>query len=200
MQTESEYEGWRECYITPDGFRAVDSNFAPIEDLIQRRPPLEVGASLAAFRADFPDSSRLAFVMMQYGTSRAHSAIMAGIRAALDPHQFLALRADDKQYHDNLYFNILTYVHGCRFGIAVFDRIESESFNPNVSLEVGYLLGLDKSVCFLKDRTLRTLPTDLVGHLYKEFDPLECENTMPSALWKWMEDKGIMVPRVENPG
>jgi len=235
MVTERESEGSRSCFITPEGFRAVDNDFAPFEDIVQRRPPIEITASLsafrkdlgfravdndfapfedivqrrppieitaslAAFRKDFPDPSRIAFIMMQFGHSKAHIAILGGIRRALDPHQFIALRADDKQYHDNLFFNILTYVYGCRFGIAVFERIESDAFNPNVSLEVGYLLGIDKPVCFLKDHTLKTLHTDLIGQLYKEFDPLSCETTIPPALWKWMEDKGIMSPRIETIG
>ncbi len=197
---ERESEESRACYITPEGFRAVDSGFAPFEDIMQRRPPIEITRSLAAFKDDFPDASRLAFVMMQFGESKAHNEILGGIRKALDPHKYTTLRADDKQYHDNIFFNILTYIYGCRFGIAVFERIESDAFNPNVSLEVGYLLGLDKPVCFLKDRTLKTLHTDLIGQLYREFNSLDCESTIPDALWKWMEDKGIMSPRVGTGG
>lgn len=92
---EYESESSRSCYITPEGFRAVDNDFAPVEDLVQRRPPIEITRSLGAFRKDFPDSSRLAFVMMQFGKSDAHAAILAGIRRALDPFHFIALRADD---------------------------------------------------------------------------------------------------------
>lgn len=92
----------------------------------------------------------------------------------------------------------MTYVYGCRFGIAVFECIEDEAFNPNVSLEVGYMTGIGKPVCYLKERTLRTLHTDLVGRLYKEFDLQSCEETVPQAVWKWMSDKGLMVQRVER--
>lgn len=130
--SEYEYENYRVCYITPEGFRAVDSNFAPFEDILMRRPPIEITSSLAAFKSDFPDPSRLAVVMMQFSQSKAHHQILAAIRHALDPHQFVALRADDKQYNDDLLLNILTYVYGCRFGIAVFERIEGDAFNPNV--------------------------------------------------------------------
>jgi hypothetical protein len=158
--SEYEYESHRDCYITPAGFHAVDTDFAPIDDILMRRPPVEITRSLADFRADWPDPSRLAFIMMQFGSTKAHEQVHAAIRNALDPHQFVALRADSKQYHDNLWMNILTYVFGCRFGIAVFERIEDNAFNPNVSLEVGYMMGIGKPVCYLKERTLHTLHTD----------------------------------------
>ena len=135
---------------------------------------------------------------MQFGATKAHEQVYAAIRNALDPHQFVALRADSKQYHDNLWMNILTYAFGCRFGIAVFERIEDNAFNPNVSLEVGYMMGIGKPVCYLKERTLHSLNTDLVGQLYREFDLQSCAETIPPTLWKWMTDKRLMVQRVER--
>lgn len=168
------------------------------DDIFMRRPPVEITRSLADFRIDNPDQSRLAFVMMQFGTTKAHEQVFTAIRAALDPHQFVALRADIKQYHDDLWWNIATYMYGCRFGIGVFERIEDEAFNPNVSLEVGYMMGLGKPVCYLTERTLQNLHTDLVGKIYKEFDMQSCKETIPRALSKWMNDKGLMVRQVER--
>jgi hypothetical protein len=130
--------------------------------------------------------------MMRFGKSTAHMSILQGIRSALDPQQFVALRADDKQYNDDVLLNILTYVYGCRFGIAVFERIEGDDFNPNIPFEVGYMTGLGKSVCFLKDKTLKTLHTDLIGRLYWEFDTQDCGSSIPPVLRKWMSDKGIL--------
>lgn len=190
--SDTQHESHRECYITPAGFRAVDSDFNPAPDIIVSRPPVEITESLTRFRKDFPDQNQLAFIMMQFGTTEAHSKILASIRSALEPHGITALRADDKQYHDDLYFNILTYIHGVRFGIAVFERIQEDNFNPNVSLEVGYMLGLRKSVCFIKDKTLKTLHTDLVGKLYRSFDPYSPDNTIPNELFAWMDQKGFI--------
>jgi len=82
-------------------------------------------------------------------------------------------------------------MHGCDFGLAVFDRITEDDFNPNVSLEVGYMLGMGKDVLLLKDKTLKSLPTDLTGKLYKEFDTTDIESTMPQQIDKWLSDKGI---------
>ena len=103
-----------------------------------------------------------------------------------------ALRADDKEYHSDLYANVLTYIYGCGFGIAVFERIEEDDFNPNVSLEVGYILALGKPVCLLKDQNLKALQTDLVGKLYRTFDAFEPVDTICPALTKWMQDKKLI--------
>ena len=81
---------------------------------------------------------------------------------------------------------------GCGFGVAVFERIEAEQFNPNVSLEVGYMRALSKEVCLLKDKTLTTLQTDLLGKLYRQFDPQDPERTIPNELSRWLSDKGIL--------
>jgi hypothetical protein len=154
--------------------------------------PPEIEQSLMKFRSDYPHPSKVAFIMMQFGRSKAHTAIVDSIRNALQNHGITALRADDKDYHDDLFPNILTYVYGCTFGIAVFERLETEQFNPNVSLEVGYMLALQKPVCLLKDSTLRTLNTDLVSKLYKPFDPQDPGASIPEPLLRWCRDRNIL--------
>jgi nucleoside 2-deoxyribosyltransferase len=71
----------------------------------------------------------------------------------------------------------------------VFERLKSDQFNPNVSLEVGYMLALRKPVCLLKDATLTALTTDLVGKLYKAFDPQDPVGSIPEELLKWCKDR-----------
>lgn len=154
--------------------------------------PLEIIQSLEKFKQNYPDYHRNAFIMMQFGNTQAHISIVQAIRSTLDKYGINAFRADDKQYHDDLFPNVLTYIYGCRFGIAVFERLEEDDFNPNVSLEVGYMKALHKSVCLLKDRTLKTLNTDLIGKLYKTFDPQEPKDTIPPELEKWLSDKEII--------
>jgi hypothetical protein len=153
--------------------------------------PAEIAESLAKFRRDHPDPSKVAFVMMRFGNTPAHREITETIRQTLQEVGIKGLRADDKDYNDNLFLNIQTYMHGCDIGVAVFERIEQEDFNPNVSLEVGYMIGLGKPVCLLKDRTLRALQTDLVGRLYRAFDPQRAGTTIGPELKKWLEDRGL---------
>lgn len=152
---------------------------------------VEIQDSLDKFRNDFPDSSKVGFIMMQFGQTKAHHEIVEAVRNTLSKFGITGIRADDKQYHDDLFPNVLTYLNGCGFGIAIFERLEQEQFNPNVSLEVGYMLALRKPVCLIKDKTLRTLHTDLVGKLYKVFDPQDPLGTIPTQLSQWLTDKGF---------
>ena len=152
------------------------------------KPPPSISNSLRRFHARYPNPAKLGFIMMRFGRTPAHQRIVDGIRSALQPIGCTALRADDQQYSDDLLSNILTYIYGCGFGIAVFERIEQEDFNPNVSFEVGWMLGLQKQVCLLKDRTLKTLHTDLVGKLYRTFDPQDPVATIKVELERWVAD------------
>jgi hypothetical protein len=156
------------------------------------KPSPEIQESLVRFREDHPYPDRVAFVMMRFGATPAHDAIVRAISEGLNRFGISAVRADEKEYHDHLFPNVLTYVYGCGFGIAVFERIEEQQFNPNVALELGYMLALGKPVCLLKDRTLTALHTDLVGHLYKVFDPLHPQTKIPEALERWLTDRGLV--------
>jgi hypothetical protein len=153
--------------------------------------PLHIRESLQRFRRDHPDPDAVAFILMQFGTTRAHEEIAQAIKDELAIHGITGVRADDKEYHDDLYYNVLTYLHGCKFGVAVFERIEGEDFNPNVALEVGYMFASIKPVCLLKDRTLTSLHADLVGKLYREFNTQDPQGTIRPQLAKWLTDKDL---------
>lgn len=151
----------------------------------------EIAKEIEAFNADYK-GKKTAFIIMQFSKTAAHDKIVSTIKDTLKKHGIVGLRADDKEYADDLFANIKTYMHCCDFGIGVFERILEDNFNPNVSIEVGYMMGLRKKVCLLKDQTLKNLPTDLMGKLYKPFDPQNIEKTLPDQLEKWMQDKGII--------
>lgn len=153
--------------------------------------PPEIKESLQRFRSDYPEPRKVAFIMMQLSHSKAHREIAEGVRGGLKPFGVAGVRADEKQYHDDLLSNVLTYVFGCGLGVAIFERIEGEEFNPNVALEVGYMFALRKPVCLLKDRTLKALHTDLVGKLYRVFDPQDPIATIPRELSRWFTDKDL---------
>lgn len=155
--------------------------------------PLIISESFNKFNKDNPFFERNAFIMMQFGRTKLHKLIVDSVRKTLKKYDIQGFRADDKQYHDDLFYNVLTYIYGCRFGIAIFERLEDDLHNPNVALEVGYMIALKKPVCLLRDNTLRTLQTDLVGKLYKSFDPQNPGKTIPGQLENWLTDKDIIL-------
>lgn len=151
----------------------------------------EIASGLEKFKTDFPTGKKTAFIIMQFSETKLHKEIVSCIKDTLEKHNISALRADHKEYLDDLFPNVKVYMHACDFGIAVFDRIIEDDFNPNVSLEVGYMLGMGKNVLLLKDKTLKSLPTDLTGKLYKQFNTLDIANSMPEQIEKWLLDKGL---------
>ncbi len=158
----------------------------------EREPPPEIQDSLRRFQVEHTDRSRVAFIMMQFQQTPAHDNITEAIKATLGKHGIVGVRADEKEYHDDLLPNVLTYLHGCGFGIAVFERIKTEeAHNPNVALEVGYLLAMGKPVCLLKDRNLPRLQADLVGRLYRQFDSYDPADTIPPQVSGWLRDRGL---------
>lgn len=154
--------------------------------------PQEISISLKRFLKDHPVPRRSVFIMMGFGVTPAHNSITSSIKNALAKYDMAGLRADDKEYHEDLFPNVLTYMYGCDYGIAVFERLQDEIFNPNVALEFGYMRALKKPICLLKDRTCKTLQTDLVGKLYKSFDPQNPEETIPQEIEIWLRDKDII--------
>ena len=155
-------------------------------------PPIEIKESLKKFREDHPNPKEVGFIMMQFGKTASHTNILIAIRKTFAENGLNGVRADDKTYHDDNYYNILTYLHGCGFGVAAFEKITEPEFNPNISLEVGYLLSLNKPICLLKEKSLSSLHSDLVGKLYREFEIENCDGTISRDLGNWIFDKGLL--------
>jgi len=190
--------GW--TTVTGKLFTAVDSNFAedvasaPISALAQPHPP-EIAMSLDRLRAKYPDPKKLGFLIMRFAAAKPFDRIVTLIKDTATRYGVTVVRADENEFHADLWGNVRTHLHGCGFGIAVYERIETDEPNANVGLEVGYLMAMNKPVLLLKDRTIKTLQADLAGKLYKPFDPHDPEGTVPKQLDKWLEDYGVIVPR-----
>jgi len=156
------------------------------------RNPEELLPSLSKFRKGHPDPIKTGFIIMRFTKTKAHKTILRAIKSTLSRFSLHGLRSDDKEYSDELLTNIRTYMHGSGFGIAVFERLEEQEFNPNMSLEVGYMMAQGKPVLLLKDKTLKNLHSDIVGKLYRDFDPQDPEGTIPPQLESWLRDKGLI--------
>ncbi len=209
---------WQERWVertTPPGCLPVDlpessrrSNqatyesrvwFVVVPEVVERKvilleSPPELENSLRRFRADFRHPKQTAFIIMRFGQTEAQDQLLNAIKTVLRSHGLDGVRADEKQYSDDLLLNVRTFMHGCGFAIAVFERAEEETFSPNVALELGYLLAIGKPVCLLKDRRLETLPTDLTGKLYSTFDPGDPSHSIAQELTAWLQRNELARP------
>jgi hypothetical protein len=214
-QAERFVEQYRDYYefVMPDPELGQPSAFEPFErppDVVRQlasetphtpdefsdgeqlgETPGEIRESLELFEEDYPDRARVAFIMMQFGETKAHREITDAVKKVLAAHGITGVRADDKEYHDTLWPNVRPYMHGCGMGIAIFERVEKEALSPDVALEVGYMYAIGSPVCLLKDQTLSSLHTDLVGKLFRQFDPQDPGTTIPPVVSKWLSDKGL---------
>jgi hypothetical protein len=193
------YERGKSCTLTGTTFKAVEENFAepaeptPISALAHPHP-LEIAIALDRFRAKFPDPKKVGFLIMRFSASKPFAGIVEVIKRLGEQNGLTIIRADENEFHSDLWGNVRTHLHGCGFGIAIFERIETNEPNANVGLEVGYLLAMGKPVLLLKDKTVPVLQADLAGKLYKPFDPHDPEGTVPKNMLQWLEDYGIILP------
>jgi hypothetical protein len=143
--------------------------------------------ALMSFLSDHPNFEKNVFIMMRFDETDQMKAIHSAIIAALADRGFHAVRADDRNYTDELWSNIQICAAGCKFGISVFEDIDHRDFNPNVSLELGYMLGRNKRCLILKEQRLEQLPTDVIHRLYKPFDAFNIEASVRSQVLEWID-------------
>jgi nucleoside 2-deoxyribosyltransferase/protein-tyrosine-phosphatase len=140
---------------------------------------------------DYPKANSNVFIMMRFCATKEHNEILQEVREALRYYGLNGLRADDKNYAESIWTNIKSYLDACDMGIAVFEQIEDNDFNPNVSLELGYMMAQKKHVLLLKENRLKALPTDVVGNLYKPFDSHNLSSSIRPSILQWLRDIGV---------
>lgn len=153
---------------------------------------------IPAFLADHPDIDRTVFLMMRFRSGQQYKDIHEAIKEGFAAYGLKVLRADDRDFTGDLWENVCLYMLGCRYGVAVFDEIDSREFNPNISMELGFMIALNKRCLLLKDQRMSGLPTDVVGKLYRPFDTYKIQETITEAISKWAID--MKLPRATGSG
>jgi hypothetical protein len=93
--------------------------------------------------------------------------------------------ASERQIVDDLWANVAAHMWGCRYGIAFFESVSDKGLNYNLNIEVGSCLVLGRRVALLKDGSLKSMPTDLVGQIYHDVD-LSKPSTVTKRLDAWI--------------
>lgn len=135
-----------------------------------------------------PHVDRNVFIMMPFSTSTSEP-IFDVIANELQDHGLIALRADKKALCPVLWWNVVTYMLGSSYGVVVYEPRGDIPFNPNVSIEAGFMLALDRPVLLLANARLQKLPVDFSGHIFKTYNPSEdaLVGSVRQAVRDWIE-------------
>jgi hypothetical protein len=97
--------------------------------------------------------------------------------------------ASDRQLHDDLWTNVAAHMWACRYGIGFFEDLADppRGLNYNLTTEIGSMLITGRRCCLLRDPSIASLPTDLVGRIRKDVD-LGKPRTVERALHLWIRD------------
>lgn len=142
------------------------------------------------------------FVIMDFEESL--SEIYNIIVSFFKEKKLTAVRAKEAEFASNLWENTKVYLECCSTAVAIFDKgktngdSEEPIYNPNVAIEVGYMLCKRSTICILKDKDLKELPTDLSARLYKEYDSDNLKYTVTQALESWCSDNLFFISKDIN--
>ncbi len=138
------------------------------------------------------DGGEIAFLIIPFSATEHMEEVTSLITQTLAEYDICCLRSDQRRMSDDLWENIRIYMHAADYGVAVFERVDTSDYNPNVSIEVGYMMALGTPLCLLKEKRLPRLPSDIAGKLYHEFDMLSRTTSIPTAVNQWASSLGIV--------
>lgn len=115
--------------------------------------------------------------------------LIRSIKDELEINGYKGWVASDLTLVPQLWDNVRAFMIGCPFAIAVFtqDGGGAASYNPNVAVELGFMLSRYKETLLLKDKETPELFTDLTGFLNEEFDLENAEKTVRPIVKRWVE-------------
>lgn len=112
------------------------------------------------------------FVMMKFRPE--NEAFYEYIKTEVEAQGFVCVRADADEWNiTNNVYNPLAVLYCCKYGIALFDKVENpddrQDYSANVAYELGIMQYQDKQTLILKHNSLPDVPFDLVKDLRKPY-------------------------------
>jgi hypothetical protein len=188
----------------PTSSLAAELNDAPGADFGDRRhalilPFLAPAGTEAGVKRLLQTSSFETNVMLISRFPKAfgdpYLRLVERFRTAVAKHGLQLQVASDGNVEDTLWANVVTYMWSCKYAIVVVDGAAGQ-LNENVLIEVGGMLMTGRRCAILRDKSVPNMPTDLVGHIYKEVD-LSDHDAAEAAVHRWLTgDLGL--PRCPN--
>ena len=130
--------------------------------------------ALASFLDRFPFEQNV-FGMTRFASddpelSDPVASAVEAARNACAAHGLTFHLASDRAVVDDLWGNVAAHMWACHYGIAFFEDRVGRGINYNLSIEVGAMLMAGRRCALLRDVSIDSMPTDLVGHIYRGLD------------------------------
>jgi hypothetical protein len=159
---------------------------------IEKSPVAIKEGAINFFKKNNDPDIKLACVMTAFDDE--HKDIINNALTNIRDRYYIETKMANKPYGEassQLLNNIQCFMHCCDFGIGIFySDPRTNSINANVALEVGYMLGINKKICYLKDHELEKINVDLVSYIVTEYNKptsIGSVSTMEDALLEWIE-------------
>lgn len=113
------------------------------------------------------------------------TAVLHRIAVTTAEHGLEFHLASDRAIVDDLWGNVAGHMWASRYGIAIFEDRRDRGMSYNLAIEVGGMLTMGRRCLLLKDKSISSMPTDLVGMIYKSID-LDDLVSVDTAIHEWV--------------
>ncbi len=113
--------------------------------------------------------------------------IIQCVRDAVTENGFVPRIALDKKFHPGLWDNVEMYLLGCKRGVAIVENKYLNELNPNVTMEWGWMRGMDKDVLYLVENTFDLARADITGLIQDTFSWENPETDIKQAVKTWLK-------------
>jgi len=120
------------------------------------------------------------------GPNDHFAELIPKLRNAVSEHDLVLQIASDGMAEDTLWANVVTYMWACKYAIILMDGADG-MLNSNVLIEIGGMLMTGRRCAILRDKSVPSMPSDLVGHIYKPTDLADHDATL-NEIHKWIRD------------
>ncbi len=179
--------------------RAAQQNIAKLhkyqEELLDKLihfPPhtIEHFANLEQFHQASPYGKSV-FVMTKFpGNSSPLDTqldrVIKAVRDSVAKFGFTSHLASDHDYNPMLWKNVEFYLLACSRGVAIVESKHTQELNPNVTMEWGWMRGMDRQVLFLVEKSFDRSRADLSGLIEEPFDWDNPEPDIEKAVKKFL--------------
>ena len=169
------------------GFTKKIEKFAFIEVLRKKTPEMTCLPIYSDIESEFYKQygHGAIFVIMPF--SKEYDCLYNHIKTYLKEKKLTAIRADEYKFDNHVWPNVQLYLECCRMAIALFPYSDS-GYNPNVALEVGYMLSKGGKICLLKEDRVEKMFSDISSIMYNTYKQKSYKKDISKALDKWIEN------------